>query len=250
MATFRTTIRLAVAIWPWIATAWANSNLSAAESVSFLRDVKPILARRCFSCHGPSKQEGGLRLDVSDRALTELDSGAHAIVPGDLDQSELIERVTAANESERMPPSGKPLADTEIQSLKHWISAGGKYEKHWAFVPPHQQNPPAVENKVWALNPIDAFILARLEAASLESAPAADRRSLARRAYFDVTGLPPTKEQVASFLNDASPNAWPKLVDSLLASPHYGEQWARHWLDVVRFAETNSFERDGLKPNA
>src|SRR3954453_18421922 len=116
-------LRLTIAMCSYISTAFPHTKLRAAESVSFLRDVKPILARRCFSCHGPSKQEGGLRLDVSDRALTELDSGAHAIVPGDLDQSELIERVTAANESERMPPSGKPLADTEIQSLKHWISA-------------------------------------------------------------------------------------------------------------------------------
>ena len=152
--------------------------------------------------------------------------------------------------TERMPPEGKPLSSKEIETLKQWIAAGAKWEKHWAFVPPQPHTPPSVRNKAWVQNPIDAFILARLEQADLAPAPPADKRSLARRAYFDVTGLPPTNEQVEAFLSDTAPDAWPRLVDSLLASPHYGEHWARHWLDLVRFAETNSFERDGLKPNA
>ena len=149
-----------------------------------------------------------------------------------------------------MPQDGKPLSSDEVKLLKRWIAAGAKWERHWAFVPPRDTTPPQVADKAWVQNPIDAFILARLEQAGLHPAPTADKRTLVRRAYFDLTGLPPTSEQVQQFTNDADPNAWANLVDSLLASPHYGEQWARHWLDLVRFAETNSFERDALKPNA
>src|SRR4051794_5187657 len=142
MVRHQSTTRIAAAIWLGIAAAWTGSNLRAFESISFLRDVKPILARRCFSCHGPSKQEAGLRLDQPERALAELDSSVRAVVPGHVEQSALVNRVMATDDSERMPPTGKPLADKEIQTLKHWIAAGAKYEKHWAFVPPKQQNPP------------------------------------------------------------------------------------------------------------
>jgi cytochrome c553 len=243
--------RFATVLCAAIAILAMNSSMRAADPpVAFLRDVKPLLARRCFSCHGPTKQEGGLRLDRQDTAFAELDSGLHAIVPAHLGESALIDRVSAVDESERMPPVGKPLSSKEINTLKQWIAAGAKWEKHWAFVPPQRHALPAVEDKAWTENPIDAFIVARLEQAGLEPAPQADRRTLVRRAYFNVTGLPPTNEQVDSFVNDTGPNAWPRLVESLLASPHFGEQWARHWLDLVRFAETNSFERDGEKPNA
>ncbi len=224
--------------------------VAAQEPATFPHDIKPLLARRCFSCHGPNTHEGGLRLDKPESAVAELDSGQRAIVPGKIDESELIARVTATDESERMPPTGKPLTSTEVDQLKHWIASGAKYEKHWAFVPPQRHSPPEVANPDWAQNPIDAFVLAKLEQNKLEPAPPADRRTLARRAYFGVTGLPPTNEQLQTFLADGASDAWPRLVDSLLASPHFGEQWARHWLDLVRFAETNSFERDGLKPNA
>ena len=222
----------------------------ADTSVNFARDVKPLLARRCFSCHGPTASEGGLRLDKPDRAVAALDSGLHAIVPGHADASALIMRVSATDEAERMPPEGKPLSTKEIETLKQWIAGGAKWETHWAFSPPQPQTPPTVKNQAWVQNPIDAFVLSGLEHAGLSPAPPADARTLVRRAYFDVTGLPPTSEQAESFIRDRAPDAWPQLVDSLLASPHYGEQWARHWLDLVRFAETNSFERDGLKPNA
>src|SRR3954451_2533029 len=184
MAGYRSTIRLALAICIGIATAWTAANVSAAESASFLRDVKPILARRCFSCHGPSKQEGGLRIDDPDRAVGELDSGDHAIVPSHVDKSVLIERVTATDDSERMPPTGKPLTKSEIQTLKQWIASGAIYEKHWAFVPPRRQPAPEVKEKQWVQNPIDTFILARLEAANLEPALPVDKWALARRAYF------------------------------------------------------------------
>jgi hypothetical protein len=230
-----------------------SSVRGAEPSVNFTRDVKPILARKCFACHGPTASEGGLRLDDPAAALAELDSGLHAIVPGDVTNSELVARVAAEDEALRMPLEGKPLAPEEVETLKRWIAAGAKWEKHWAFVPPERHEPPAVERQEWVTNPIDAFILAGLERAGLEPADPADARTLARRAYFGVTGLPPTSEQLAEFLEDYEQDpsaAWAQLIDSLLDSPHYGEHWARHWLDLVRFAETNSYERDGAKPNA
>ncbi len=243
--------RLSIAICSLIAlTVYADRVPAADPPVSFAQDVKPLLARRCFPCHGPNTHESGLRLDRPDGAIAELDSGLHAIVPGQVDESELVDRVNSTDESERMPPEGKPLTPAEIQILKSWIAAGAKYEKHWAFVPPRRHAPPEVKNAARIQNPIDAFILAKLEQNHLVPAPPADKRTLARRAYFDVIGLPPTNDELQAFLNDNTPNAWPRLVDKLLASPHFGEQWARHWLDLVRFAETNSFERDGLKPNA
>jgi hypothetical protein len=223
-----------------------------AQPVDFSREVKPILARRCFACHGPESGEGGLRLDGREQALAELDSGLLAIVPEDAGSSELIARVTAEDESLRMPPEGKPLSEHEVDVLRRWIDEGAEYRKHWAFVPPAKREPPSMEGdqQSWVRTPIDAFILAQLEANHLQPAPQADKRTLCRRAYFDLTGLPPTEEQLEEFLSDESPDAWEKLIDQLLASPHYGERWGRHWLDLVRFAETNSFERDGGKPNA
>jgi hypothetical protein len=235
----------------WGCAALVVGAGTARSEVNFARDVKPLLARKCFACHGPETAEGGLRLHDPEAALAELDSGVHAIVPGNLEDSALLERVSSTDEFMRMPPEGKPLSPEEIETLRAWIAAGAKYEKHWAFVPPQRREPPTVEsNPAWVKNPIDAFILAGLEESELEPAPPADRRALARRAYFDITGLPPTAEQLAEFLADESPDAWSRLIDKLLASPHYGERWGRHWLDLVRFAETNSFERDGAKPNA
>jgi mono/diheme cytochrome c family protein len=251
MARYHAALRIAIAMCAAVVFATTIASSHAADTtVSFTRDVQPLLARRCFSCHGPTAREGGLRLDKPDAALAELDSGLRAIVPGHVEHSALVDRISATDDTERMPPKGKLLSSKEIETLKQWIAGGAKWEKHWAFVPPQSHMPPSVKDKAWVQNPIDAFILARLDQADLAPAPPADTRSLARRAYFDVTGLPPTNEQVEAFLSDASPDAWPRLVDSLLASPHYGEHWARHWLDLVRFAETNSFERDGLKPNA
>ncbi|RIK81373.1 MAG: hypothetical protein DCC67_08285 [Planctomycetota bacterium] len=222
----------------------------AAPGVDFAREVKPLLARRCFTCHGPTSAESGLRLDNPQSAMAELDSGRRAIVPGDAEASELFARVATADESMRMPPAGKPLAAGEIALLRRWIEQGASWRKHWAFIPPAPVAPPSVKRQAWVSNPVDAFILAKMEEAGLTPAAQADQRSLARRAYYGVTGLPPTLEQLDRFLADERPDAWPRLVDELLASPHYGEHWARHWLDVVRYAETNSFERDGEKPFA
>ena len=241
-----------------LALAWGESAVHAAPAsaatkpVSYSREVKPILARRCFACHGPDSGEGGLRLDSREHALAELDSGLLAIVPDDIESSELLTRVTSDDEFVRMPPEGKPLSEQEVDVLRRWIAEGAEYQKHWAFEPPVKHDPPAVSdaNQSWVKTPIDSFILAQLEANGLQPASQADKRTLCRRAYFDLIGLPPTEQQLKTFLADERPDAWERLVDELLASPHYGERWGRHWLDLVRFAETNSFERDGAKPNA
>ncbi|MEX0612363.1 MAG: PSD1 and planctomycete cytochrome C domain-containing protein [Pirellulales bacterium] len=227
-------------------------GLRAAEpaEISFAATVKPILARRCFACHGPDVENGGLRLHKHETALAELESGGRAIIPGRPNDSLLIDRVSAEDVSERMPPEGKPLTRGEIEMLRAWIAQGAEWEQHWAFFASAIQTPPAVEHAEWVLNPIDAFILAKLEPAELDPAPPADKRTLARRAYYGITGLPPTIEQLEEFLADEESDAWERLIDKTLSSPHYGEHWARHWLDLVRYAETNSFERDGLKPNA
>src|SRR6478609_10019181 len=164
-------LRLAVALCTNIAFATTIAALHAADvAVSFARDVKPVLARRCFSCHGPTAREGGLRLDKPDTALAELDSGLRAIVPGHVEQSALVERVSASDATERMPPEGKPLSSKEIETLKQWIANGAKWEKHWAFIPPQPHVPPVVKEKSWVQNPIDAFVLARLEEGNLTPA--------------------------------------------------------------------------------
>jgi mono/diheme cytochrome c family protein len=240
---------LAISILSWLGTGVVHARESD-KHVDFATQVKPLLARRCFACHGPETGEGGLHLDNPETALAELDSGLHAIVPGDPESSELLTRVSSTDEFMRMPPEGEPLKSEEIDALKRWIEQGAEWKKHWAFIPPKPQSPPQVKQTNWVKNPIDAFILADLEAAELSPAPAADKRTLARRAYFNLIGLPPTNEELDDFIADSRPDAWLRLIDRLLDSEHYGEQWARHWLDVVRYAETNSFERDGPKPNA
>jgi cytochrome c553 len=235
-----------------LAAAWVGpaSDAPARAAVSFSRDVKPILARRCFACHGPDAAEGGLRLDQREAALAALESGRRAVAPGDARRSALLARVTAADASERMPPEGAALTAREVAVLRDWIEAGAPWEKHWSFEPLQRRDPPQVARPDRVANPIDAFLEARLEEAGLEPNPPADWRTLARRAAYRLTGLPPSEEELAGFLAEASPEAYARWIDRLLASPHYGEQWGRHWLDAVRYAESNSFERDDPKPNA
>jgi mono/diheme cytochrome c family protein len=234
--------------WLILIAACAAQVAGAAEPVSFSRDVQPLLAERCFVCHGPDEAEGGLALHESKGAFAETDSGELAIVPGKPDESELIRRLLSTDEDERMPADDDPLTEQEIQLLRDWIASGAEYEKHWAFVAPENRDPPQVNGRDWVVNPIDAFVLAGLEADGLKPAAPAEKLVLARRIYFDVTGLPPTSEELRAFLDDRRADAYERLVDRLLASPRYGEKWARHWLDVVRYAESNSFERDGTKP--
>ncbi len=217
--------------------------------VDFTKQIQPILARRCYACHGPDQAEGGLRLTDRETALLETDSGEFAIVPGDLDASLLIARITSDDEYERMPPEGDRVTEDEVELLKRWIQQGVPWFKHWAFEPIGEAVPPPVADPAWGAHPIDAFIFDSLSGAGLRPNPPADRRTLIRRAYFDLIGLPPSAEEVRAFAASEDPHAYEKLIDRLLLSPHYGERWGRHWLDLVRFAETNSFERDGAKPN-
>jgi len=222
----------------------------AFSQVDYSREIRPLLAKRCYSCHGPGEQESGLRVDNETSVKSELESGEHAIIAGQPDESELIARVTSDDEFTRMPPEGKPLTEQEVQLLKQWISEGAKWESHWAFKEVQHPEPPSVKQQEWVESPIDAFVLKGLEKRGLSPNSRATKQQLIRRATFNLTGLPPTQTEVEAFLNDESPNAFEKVVDRLLESPRYGEHWARHWLDVVRFAETNSFERDYPKPHA
>lgn len=226
------------------------SMAQSPEPIDFGRQIQPILAKRCYACHGPDKAEGGLRLNQRELAFEKLESGKQAVVSKDTEHSELLRRVLSTDESDQMPPEGPRLTEAQIDLLSRWIKEGAEWKEHWAFVAPSVQQPPAVKNGKWIANPIDAFILSRLEKNGLSPAAPADKIALLRRVTYDLTGLPPTPAEVEEFLADDSPGAYEKVVDRLLKSDRYGEQWARHWLDVVRYADTNSFERDGPKPNA
>jgi hypothetical protein len=219
-----------------------------ASKLDFTRDVRPILAGTCFKCHGPDAKarKGRLRLDVRESALKGGRSGQPGIVPGKPDESEAVRRLFAEADSERMPPpSAKlPLTDLQRDILKRWIAEGAEYQPHWAFVAPKQAPLPKVKDANWPINPVDYFVLARLEAEGLRPSPVADRYTLVRRLYLDLIGLPPTPEEADAFVNDTRPEANEKLVDTLLASPHYGERWARRWLDLARYADTNGYEKD------
>ena len=234
-------------------TAAPPATAAAAERpIDFGRDIQPILARRCFACHGPDKAEGGLRLNGREAALAELDSGAHAIVPGKPDESELLRRIASTDDDERMPPGdNKPLSAEQVALVRQWIAQGAEWRGHWAFEPVGRAIAPGGErSSAGRAARSMRFILGRLEREGLAPAPPAEKSVLLRRAYYDLTGLPPTPDEVAAFLADPSPEAFAKVVDRLLDSPRYGERWGRHWLDVVRYADTNSFERDSAKPNA
>jgi mono/diheme cytochrome c family protein len=226
----------------------AISRATAAEpAVDFSREIQPLLAKRCFACHGPDTQEGGLRLDGQAASRAALDSDDRAIVPGDPAASALLARITSDDPELRMPPEGTRLSATQVDALRRWIAEGAEYREHWAFRPVMRPEPPP---SAPGTSPIDAFIRDALARKGLPVPAVADRRALLRRATYGVTGLPPTEDAMRDFLADESPDAWERAVDRLLASPHYGEHWARHWLDLVRYADTNSFERDGDKPNA
>jgi hypothetical protein len=233
----------------WLLTVLAGPRLSArGEPVDFTRDVRPILSRHCFKCHGPDDKarKARLRLDMRDVAIGEARSGLHAIVPSKPGESELVRRIGADDEGDVMPPPStkNPLSDAQKQLLRRWIAEGAEYKPHWAFVPPRQAPLPNVRQADWPRNAIDHFVLARLEAAGLRPSPQADRYKLVRRVSLDLIGLPPTPEEADAFVHDPAPDAYEKLVDRLLASPHYGERWARRWLDLARYADTNGYEKD------
>ncbi|MBI4622078.1 MAG: DUF1553 domain-containing protein [Verrucomicrobia bacterium] len=218
--------------------------------VDFNRDIRRVLSENCLKCHGPDPKErkgnkGGLRLDLRDSALADR-GGYAAIVPGDPEQSELYLRITETNEDDVMPPldSGKKLTPREIALLKAWIEQGAEYAPHWSYVPPTRPALPPVRDKAWPVNPIDHFILARLDREGLRPSPAADRPTLARRAALDLTGLPPAPEEVRRFENDREPGAYERMVDRLLQQESYGEHWARLWLDQARYADSAGYADD------
>jgi hypothetical protein len=222
----------------------------AEQTVLFNRDVRPILSDRCFQCHGPNEhdRQADLRLDQADGpegAYRTLD-GSQAIKPGSLADSQVWYRLTTEDD-DRMPPpdsSKKPLTDGEKRIIKRWIEEGAVYADFWAFVPPRRPAVPEVENGRWSQQPIDRFVLHRLEAEGLTPNPTADRRTLIRRLSFDLTGLPPTREEIRTFLADTSEDSYERLVDRLLAKPQYGEHMTKYWLDLVRFADTNGIHHD------
>jgi hypothetical protein len=223
------------------------------RKVDFIKDVQPILAASCHACHGEKKQKGDLRLDVQSSALRP-----EAIIVGTSAQSPLIHRVAGLNEDERMPPTGKPLTAEQVGILRAWIDQGATWHddgrarsEHWSYRPLVVPLLPQIrDSKTNIRNPIDAFIWAKLEEKGLSPSPPADKRTLIRRVTFDLIGLPPTPEEVEAFLKDTSADAYEKLVDRLLASPAYGERWARHWMDVVHYAETHGHDQDAPREHA
>ena len=215
---------------------------SLLAAVDFNREVRPLLSDRCFACHGPDAgtRKADLRLDTFEGATGKLDSGAQAIVPGNSRKSEIFSRIHEKDPDEIMPPPklNRPLTEAEREVLVRWIDEGAVYTPHWAFLPTHKHPAPVVKNPAWAKDDIDRFILEKLEPRKLAPNPQADRGALLRRTSFVLTGLPPSPEQLAAFVSDASPDAYEKQVDALLASPRFGERMALDWLDVSRFADT------------
>ncbi len=229
-------------------TACAGFAPAEENRIGYRHDILPILSDRCFKCHGPdsASRQAGLRLDLPDAATAELDSGVKAIVPGKPAESALVERIMSKDPDEMMPPpnSGKILSDAERALLRRWIEQGAKYEKHWAFVAPVRPRVPEVKHRDLVRNPIDGFVLARLDAEGIEPAPRASKERLIRRLYFDLIGLPPSLPEIDAFLADDVARRLRKIVDRLLHSPHYGERMATDWLDGARFADSNGYQND------
>lgn len=229
----------------------AAAPAPAVAQVDFSRQILPILSDHCFTCHGPdeNKRKAKLRLDTKEGAFGPLRDGGHAVVPGKLDESELVRRVTAADVDEIMPPpgKGKPLKPEQIDLLKRWIEGGASWSQHWAFVAPHRPAPPVVSDPTWPRRPIDQFILARLDREGLRPSPEADRATLLRRVTLDLTGMPPTSAELDAYLADHSPRAYERVVERLLDSPRFGEHMARYWLDAARYGDTHGLHLDNYR---
>ena len=223
---------------------------SDGQPVDFRQQVRPLLADTCFQCHGPDSKTrmAGLRLDLRESVLTPRRAGA-PLVPGDPEKSLIYQRVVHPDAARRMPPkqAHKELSADQIELIRRWIEEGGRWEEHWSFAPVVRPQPPAVRKQDWVRNPIDRFILARLESAGLDPAPEADRRTLARRASLDITGLPPQPQQVEALVRDESPAAYAEWIDRLMESEAYGEHRARTWLDAARYADTHGLHYDNYR---
>ncbi len=240
----------------WLAActgALAQQVDGAGAKVDFVRDIRPILSRHCLACHGPDSEhrEAGLRLDTPDGATAKLASGARAVVPGDVDESDLVFRITEEDDTVRMPPkkSGDQLRPDEIDKLTRWVAQGAVYAEHWAFVPPKDVQRRSNLDSKWARNAVDDWIEGPLARAGLVPSPEADRAALIRRLSLDLRGLPATMEEIQSFEHDDHSNAYERLVDRYLAEPGFGERWARVWLDLARYADSAGLGSDPLRPN-
>src|SRR4051812_34601735 len=256
--------------------AWGEEPTAAvaAERVKFFEtQVRPLLAANCYECHGEKKQKGGLRLDSAEAVAKGGKNGA-VLVAGKPGESKLILAVSYKDDDFQMPPE-EQLSAEQVEVLTRWVAMGAPFPTNpaglagttpapkskkrtitdedrafWSFQPPKAIAPPEVPDAAWSKNPIDRFVFAKLAAEGLTPAPLADRATLVRRAYLDLWGLPPTPQQVEAFVNDPSPGAWENLIDALLASPRYGERMATHWMDVVRYAESDGYKADSYRPNA
>jgi hypothetical protein len=249
-----------------IALGWLIFSCSsfAQDKIEFARDIEPIFSSRCHSCHGAKLHLGEFRLDRKSDAMRGGGSGVPAISPGKSADSLLVRYVAGLDAKTVMPPAGPRLTPKEIELLRNWIDQGAIWpdqeliadsperpaSKHWAFQPRARVTPPEVQNRKWVRNPIDAFVLAKLDARKWHPSPAAEPYELLRRFHLDLTGLPPTIAELDAFLRNPTPESLDRIVDDLLARETYGERWARHWLDVARYAETNGYERDAIKPHA
>ncbi len=246
-------VALMTGLWRWAPSSSAATNPLPQSKVDFVREVQPIFQAHCYGCHGPNKQMAGLRLDSKKIALAKV------IVAGKSKESALYQRVAGVGDQARMPMNGEALEPDQIALIRRWIDQGAEWpedeqsaipesqsaiKQHWAFIAPARAALPQVKNVSWVKTPIDRFILARLEKEGLTPSPEADRATLLRRLSLDLIGLPPTIAEVDAFLNDKSPDAYEKQVERLLASPHYGERWGRHWLDAARYADSDGFEKD------
>ncbi len=222
------------------------ADLPIPAQIAFNRDVRPILSENCFFCHGfdPKKREGDLRLDLRESAVA-----AKAIVPGKAGESELIARINTHDATDLMPPkkSHKALSPREKEVLKRWVEQGAPYQNHWSFEAPTRPGLPALRAQSWVRNAVDAFVLSGLENKHLQPAPEADRRTLARRLALDLTGLPPSPEEVDAFVHDPAPAAYENLVQRLLNSPHWGEHRGRYWLDAARYGDTHGIHHDAYR---
>ncbi len=231
-------------------TVYGEHHETAEVTLNYNLDIRPILSDNCYACHGPDAKtrQADLRLDTKEGAFSEP-SGYPVLVPGKPEESELYLRILSEDETYRMPPSdfNKTLTPEQIEALTQWIREGAQWEEHWSFTPLAQPMPPTVKNRDWGRNPIDAFILSRLEKEGLQPADEADKRTLIRRISFDLTGLPPTLEEIHRFLNDDSPNAYQNLIETFMAKPEYGEHLARFWLDVARYGDTHGLHLDNYR---
>lgn len=247
-----------------ISILWLSvgNEVVAAEPIDFVRDVRPIFEKHCYVCHGPDKHKGGLRLDVKGAVFAGGDVFGAALIRGKPAESPLIQFVSQPDADLKMPPEGAGLAADEVAVLVRWVEEGAVWpdgvdkvqlvdrRDHWSLKPRTNPTPPTVRDASWPRSPLDQFVLARLEAAQLAPAPETERVSWLRRVTFDLTGLPPAPERVAAFVQDQRPDAYEHVVEELLASPQYGERWAQHWLDVVRYADTHGFEVNTERPHA